>query len=160
MGHLRAKHGWKGSFEVELINPQSTMWISGRSVKIVHSRQEITSIITETKGKVGSKLIVTVQDIINSEMLKDWIPSAIYMQRADFPALDDGEFYLQDLVGFQVIDEHNKSLGSVKGFMETKSGEMLMLDNKEETLVPYLKTWIKKVDLASQTVTIFAFYEY
>jgi len=43
---------------------------------------------------------------------------AVGVPRADFPRLPEGEFYLCDLLGFELQDENAAPLGSVRGFTE------------------------------------------
>jgi 16S rRNA processing protein RimM len=79
----------------------------------------------------------------------------IIMKSDRLPQLDHGEYYWKDIIGCQVVSyTYGYNMGSVTGFMETGSNDVMVVKaNPEdglsirERLIPFIDTVIKKVDL-------------
>ena len=75
--------------------------------------------------------------------------------------MDDGEYYLYQLHGLEVINLENKNFGKIDGILGTKSNEVLIIKPTEssiddtERLIPYVKpNVIKDINLDKNTVKI------
>ena len=162
MGRSQSTHGLTGGFVVDLINAESQVWAKGKSIQLRSPNQPtpIESIIIETKGKVGQKIILKVDKIDHIDELSKILPLEIWIKRDDFVPLASDEIYLQDMLGFVVQDEAGKIFGAVKGFLETHTSTMLILNDPQETLIPFIKAWVKLVDEDLKLITIFPITEY
>lgn len=78
-----------------------------------------------------------------------------------FPELED-DFYWHDLIGCQVVNLENYTMGVVTELMETGSNDVLVVKanskdafGKQERLIPFLyEQVVKRVDLATKTITV------
>ena len=65
-------------------------------------------------------------------------------------ALDTDEYYWADLIGLEVFNEQQDLLGKVVRLMETGANDVLVVEGKKETLIPFAQPEIiKSVDLAA-----------
>jgi 16S rRNA processing protein RimM len=79
----------------------------------------------------------------------------IYVPRDDFPKLNNNEYYWADLENLKVINMENIELGIVTGLMSTGANDVLIVKNdNKETLIPYTKQVIVKVDLKQKTIKV------
>lgn len=71
--------------------------------------------------------------------------------RADeLPDLDEGEYYLHEFIGLQVIDAtDNKSLGVVVKIIETGANDVFLIrtEDDKELLLPDIESVVKEVDI-------------
>lgn len=66
--------------------------------------------------------------------------------------LADGEYYLSDLVGYELLD-HGKSVGRVTGWQETPAATLLTVAHPHgEALVPFVKAICKQVDIPGRRI--------
>ena len=70
--------------------------------------------------------------------------------------MEKDTYYFSDLVGCKVIDENSKELGEVSRVEEYPAQLTLRVKRKgqEDFLVPFVKAFIKKVDIANKKITI------
>lgn len=77
----------------------------------------------------------------------------IAVDRTDLPTLKQGEYYWDDLIGFQIINTQGKSFGVVDHFMETGANPVIATRDKTYYL-PYTKEVVKLVDLEARVIVV------
>ena len=76
--------------------------------------------------------------------------SFVYINKDDLK-LDKNEFLAVDLIAFNVII-NDINVGVIKDVFETPANEVLTLDNG--VMIPYVKAFIKKIDIKNKKVFI------
>lgn len=74
----------------------------------------------------------------------------------ELPPLEEGEYFLHDLVGLILLDHKGKRIGVVDNFMDTGGPPLLTgtrMDGKE-FMVPFAPGTIDDVDLEKGTITL------
>jgi 16S rRNA processing protein RimM len=81
--------------------------------------------------------------------------ATVCVNREDFPEPDEDEFYWIDLIGLNVINQQNESLGVVKDLMETGANDVLVVKQDDtERLIPFVAQYVINVDLASKQIVV------
>jgi len=70
--------------------------------------------------------------------------------------LDEGEYYVFDIVGLTVRDEDGNELGTVTDVLRTGSNDVYAVRDAEghELLVPALRTVVQNIDIAGGCMTV------
>jgi 16S rRNA processing protein RimM len=69
--------------------------------------------------------------------------------------LEDGRYYVDDLIGLAVVSTTGERLGTLADVMRMPGHDVYVVhDNGTEFMVPAVKEFIKAVDLAARTVTV------
>ncbi|MDH4468789.1 MAG: ribosome maturation factor RimM [Bacteriovoracaceae bacterium] len=161
MGRSVAPHGLEGCFLVELVNEHTTIWKKNLPVKLMtDSGQEFLTDLIDVKGKVQKKIILKTSSHPTLESIKSILPIQIWANRSSFPPLASNEIYLQDLVGMEVTDLDGKVRARVKGITENHVQSLLILDDNEETMIPYVPAWIHSVDTELGKIVINPFMDF
>lgn len=85
---------------------------------------------------------------------EDWIGSQILVEKKEIPPKEVGSFYNFELEGCEVFADH-KSLGIIRQVLDNSGAPLLSIDNKgEEILIPFVKAFLKKVDLDSERIEL------
>jgi 16S rRNA processing protein RimM len=103
----------------------------------------------------GNRLVVKLEGVNDRNKAILFTNYDIIMKSDRLPQLDHGEYYWKDIIGCQVVSyTYGYNMGSVTGFMETGSNDVMVVKaNPEdglsirERLIPFIDTVIKKVDL-------------
>ncbi len=75
----------------------------------------------------------------------------VFVQREEFDALPDGEYYWFEIVGLHVYDEEGRYYGRVVEIMETGSNDVYVVqDGKKEILLPMIESVVKTIDVKEQ----------
>ena len=94
-----------------------------------------------------------VTDRDGAMMLKGAI---VAVPRGEFPAVENDEYYWVDLIGLSVYNSNKEYLGIVDSLMETGANSVLVVkDNAEQFLIPFVATYISDVDLREKQITVF-----
>lgn len=94
--------------------------------------------------------LVGVDDRNGSEALDGFFIGA---PRDALPQPDSNEFYWADLIGLQVVNLQDQSLGRVGSLIETGANEVLVVeDGDRQRLLPFVGHVIKAVDVPGGTI--------
>lgn len=84
------------------------------------------------------KAIIALIDGYADRTLVDALKHVKIAVKSDqFPTLPAGEFYWSQLVGMQVIDQHEKLLGKITEILPTGSSDVLVIMGEKRYLIPY-----------------------
>lgn len=112
--------------------------------------------VTSIKGH-GDGFVATIEGVDDRDGAERLRGSEIAVPRSVLPALDpDREYYWQDLVGLDVIDQHGASLGPVRELMETGANDVLVIGEAgtRPVLVPFVEGVVLTVDLEGGRIHI------
>ena len=122
-----------------------TLEIKGKktSVELDEGLLQSAVVVAKLKG---------YDDRTQAEALKN---SRILVPRSVLPALVDGSFYWDDLVGLSVSTCGGYSLGRVSRLMETGANDVMVVIGDRERLIPFVvDAYVKQVDLDAGRITV------
>ena len=164
MGFVAHPHGIKGEAELRLVNPDPNESILDDEMKVwlfpSSSKSKISSEGEEwtlQKIRFGNKIIAQFEGIKDRTHLESLIPFEIYLDRDAFPEPEEGEVYLVDLEGMEVVNEEGNSIGKVESFSD--NGAQILLNvridpNGELLTLPYVDAFFPKTDLEKKQITM------
>ncbi len=72
----------------------------------------------------------------------------ISVNRKDAVALEEGEYFIEDLKGIKVLDTSSERNGILKDIMQTGAVDILVITiDQKEWMMPYLKEYVSEVNL-------------
>lgn len=160
LGVCRKPHGVRGAFSFHLENSNDSTLKKGSLItlkplskdsSINKEGQEFT---IKTIG-FGNKTIVELKGVDNRNTVEAMIPFAIYISREDLPELDEGEFYLSDLVGLKAIDDSGNEIGEVLRLSDNGVQDILVIKTSGENIeVLLIDQFVKEIDFEAGTVKV------
>ena len=155
LGKIIKPHGIRGEVKVRLYNCDSKTLKMGQSVWVKSEGNDPIIYVIEKLNLQSDKSRLkfkNVNDRNSAELLRDFTLSVC---RDEFPETVDEEFYLVDLIGFNVIDQAGKKVGKVSDIMENPANDILMiLDGDKEHLIPMVDDFVTLFDFEKKQVTI------
>ena len=156
IGKLGKPHGIKGFCYFHYYGSEASIFKDYKNL-IIDGEQHTTDALIEKSDRLILKL-KDCNDRNAAERLRD---KDVYISEKDLAPLDDGEYYLYQLHGLEVINLENKNFGKIDGILGTKSNEVLIIKPTEssiddtERLIPYVKpNVIKDINLDKNIVKI------
>lgn len=124
--------------------------------KLYVTLNDITQLLTIDKSLVKNRVwLVLFKDTANRNTAEALIGATVALSREDFPQTDDNEYYWVDLIGLQVINQENITLGTVDNLIETGPNSVLVVKEDQKTrLIPFVGTYIINVDLQKQQILV------
>ena len=155
MGRIAAAHGIRGLVKIQPFTEYVDSLLDYRKWWIGHEQgpwREVKIGQCEAHDKTLVAQLPDCPDRTAAEKLKGLL---IAVPRSSLPEQDEGEYYWSDLIGLAVVNEAGVPLGTVKNLLETGANEVLSVQGDSgETLIPFVASAIKRVDLKNKTIHV------
>ena len=144
LGKVGAVYGVKGWLKIHSFteDQEAILDYFPWSLKLGNNLQSVE--ITDWR-RHSKSLIVKVAGINGRDEAQALVGSEIVVNETSLPELPEGEFYLRDLIGMNVVTTKGYDLGIVSDIMETGANDVLVVKanhndgfGKKERLIPYL----------------------
>ncbi len=108
------------------------------------------------RGRVhGKGLIASLAEIGDRESARLLMGCDIAVSRSQLPELPEGEYYWCDLIGLEVYNRQDDSLGRVVEVQETGANDVLVVEGEERCLIPLLmEQFVREVDLKQGRIIV------
>lgn len=148
VGAVTNTHGLRGEVKVFPTTDDPARYKELKEVIADTGRQRF---VLEIAGVRFFKQMVIVKfkgiDDIN-DVLK-YKGAKLYVTRENAVKLEEGEYFLADLVGLRAETEEGKVLGSIRDVLQTGANDVYVIQNEDgkDLLVPAIKDCVKEIDL-------------
>jgi 16S rRNA processing protein RimM len=101
----------------------------------------------------NGRALLSLDGIDTIEAAKSLVGLSLFLPDSYLPALDDDEFYIHELIGFELTDQHLGRIGTVENIYELPTQNALVLTYQgKEVLVLMQSEWIVEFDKAKKTL--------
>lgn len=159
VGIISSVHGIKGEVKVYPTTDEPEKFRNLKEVYIVNesslkNTEEIRKKIESVKF-FKNMVILKMQDIDTPEEARKYIKYDLYIDRKDAIPLEEGENYIGDLIGLNVITDTGEHLGVVYEVFPTGANHVLEVKHKEKhILIPYIKDCILEVNIEEEKILV------
>ncbi|SHI93473.1 16S rRNA processing protein RimM [Cruoricaptor ignavus] len=146
LGKITRTHGLAGNVILKLDTDQPDFYeklesffveINGLLVPFFVERQQWT--------KDNSKIITFKNASL--QMAEQTVGKDVYLPLSTLPELTGNQFYYHEVLGFQVLDDEGKEIGSIQQINDQTSQHLFIVDSgKKEIIIPIIKDWIAEVN--------------
>ena len=179
-------HGLRGEVSLNLMNPDHEESILKPGLKVwlfpkmdqTHLQKDVSRVKESTLSKEGEqwviekmrwgrKVLCLLKGIEDRTHLEKLLPFEIYLEREFFPAPQEGEVYLVDLIGAEVWefdarehadfhDSQKKRVGTLKRFAHNGAQIILLIqtDEGEEILLPFIDQFVPLVKESEKKIFV------
>ena len=79
----------------------------------------------------------------------------VFVVLGDSPAPPDGRYFVHDLIGLEVVDEHGSPIGTLTDVQSFPAQDVWIVDrNGREIMIPAVREFVRSVDLESGRVVV------
>ena len=147
-GRIVNTHGVTGEVKIEvwLDSPEyfrtfKRLFLNGEEKKILSARPHKQFVIARLEG---------VDDLNAAMALKG---KTVEVLRAD-AHLKDGEFFVQDILGFTVVDEDGHTVGKLVDAFETPASMLYVVRGESEHLIPAVREFIVGINAEKEEIRV------
>lgn len=152
IGKIVAPHGVRGDIRIMPLTDRPEQFLNLSYLLLEDSRQLTVKAARFHKRMVlvSTKEITTMND---AELLRD---KKILIRAEDLPPLEEGRFYVADLIGLPVFDEEGKQLGTFKDSITTGSNDVYIVavPGGKDLLIPALKIYVREINLQEKRIVV------
>ena len=153
IGKFRRPHGIKGEIVMsvltdfpELVHPGQMVYVGER-----HTPYQVRSVRWH-----GADLLVALEELPDRTAVEIFRNIMVYMKTKDIPELPEGEYYIHQLVGLEVVTDQGQYLGKIKEILVTGANDVYLVESEEgkEILLPVIEQVVLDIDHESEKVIV------
>lgn len=152
IGKIVAPHGVRGDIRILPLTEKPEQFLEldyllladGRRLTLKHARfhkRMVLAAVAEINSMNEAELLRGQEVLINAE---------------DLPELEEGQFYVADLIGLPVYDEQGAQIGTFKDALTTGSNDVYVIavPGAKDILLPALKIYVKEINPAEKRIVV------
>jgi 16S rRNA processing protein RimM len=163
LGYVKRAHGLTGWVHIVSYNPESDLFVPGQKLTLwkgtvtrsdmptggedVLKREGRLLTVAEVRVANGAFLVQfeSIRSRTTAEALKG---HGVYIERSKLPPLQEGEFYLYDVIGLQAVGPDGKQYGTVVGFSSNGPQDLVVIRRDDrEYMLPVVSELVDSLDL-------------
>lgn len=154
IGSIVNTHGLKGEVKVKPQTHFADIRFAKGARMYRKQADEMQELIVRSAREHKGMVLVCFEDFDDINQVEAWKGSALFIKEEQLEKLDEDEIYYRDLMKMQVQSVDKELLGQVVEIIETGANVVIRVQGEKELLVPYVKRFIKEVDMEKKLLTI------
>ena len=140
---------------IEQLLEDDAVFGPGRSVQISSGKTAEWKTEIELFRRQHGRFIVKLRGVDTISDAEKYIGSEIQILASELPAPQEGSFYTFQLRGCRVFEPNGEYIGTIVDVFDSGGTEILRVDREnEETLIPFAKSFLKKIDLDQRRIEV------
>ena len=156
VGVIANTHGVRGEVKVFPTTDAPARFKKLKNVILDTKREKITLDIQEVKF-FKNLVILKFKGIDNINDIEKYKGCDLLVTRENATPLNEGEYYIADLIDMVVVDEEDKELGVMYDVLQTGANDVFVVklnDTDKELLLPNIPECVLNVDLEQRKITV------
>ena len=151
IGRVGAAHGIRGELRIIPLTDFPERFAALREVMVGDELLHIESVKPQ-----GKNFLMRFREYTVREDAQKLTGRLLTVARAEAAPLDEGEYYVFDIVGLTVYDEENTELGTVENVLRTGSNDVYAVRSEDgrEILIPALRKAVRTIDVPNGRMTV------
>ncbi len=148
LGSITRKHGTSGDVVVYMDTDQPQAYTQLESVLVKSDGGLVPFFIEKITPLKEQQYRFTFEEIQSISEAEEWIGAELYLPLTLLPALDGKKFYYHEVLGFEVEDAIEGTIGTIDEVLDRPSQPLIALSSPEgeEILIPAIDDFIQKID--------------
>lgn len=153
IGYILKPHGLKG--EVTMALDADAPELDSIESVFLENNERLVPYFIEAVSVRGVKAFVKFEDVNSPEAAEAISKSAVYLSKASREKSGRGEFYDDEIIGFEVMDEEVGLLGKITEVTAAGPNKLLSVDhNGKEVLIPVNGPFITSINKSKKKVSV------
>lgn len=145
-GKIVGVFGLKGELKV-ISESDTNRFIKDNELYLGKNETKLQKVKVSSSRVHKGMYLITINDLFDINLVEKYVGLNFYIDREEMDDLEDGEFYLDDLIGLKVINQNNEVLGPVVEVLDLYHPVIeIELKNGKKILMPFVKEYVKGVD--------------
>jgi len=150
--------GVSGEVTARVASGDAGQWVGLKTVTLRGGAQDGRRFEVEAARAYRDRLVLKLKGIENGDAAAGLRGADIVAAAEDVPALPEGRYWLDALLGATVIDDRRGVLGTVADVIETGGGEVLSVTSGEEggdeILIPLVRAFVHGFEADRRTIRV------
>jgi 16S rRNA processing protein RimM len=149
MGRVAGAYGVRGWLKVapgggvlDTLAGAAEWWIGARPYAVAEAKVH------------GATVVARLEGLANREQALALKGQEVCVRREALPPPGEGHYYLDDLVGLEVVNEQGERLGVVKRIFSNGAQDVMEVTGERTHLMPWVPSVVKDVDLTARRIVV------
>lgn len=153
IGYVAKTHGLKG--EVTIVLGQECPDLNSIKSLLVERSGQLIPYFIDTVSLKGDKAFLKLENVNTPDEAHALKGSSLFMPLKERPRLAKGEFYNDEVIGFEVVDDTKGALGHVEEVFEQGPNRHLILFlNSKEIMIPVNGPFITGINKTKKKISV------
>ncbi len=154
IGNIFKAHGLKGEVSVYLL-PDAPEHFNETTAIFLKIKGSLVPYIIEGLSLKHDRAFLKLEDVDNKEAADLLKGTELYLPTEQRPELPKGEFYNEELIGFEVSDAKMGKLGQVSEVQQSGLSRLLAVSHQDrEVLIPLNTPLIVSINMNNRTISV------
>jgi len=160
MGRIVQPHGISGELKIAPETDDPNRFHALKTIYVGPTMESAVSFdilsVRLQPSKYGITVVVRLAGINSRDEVEKLKKLKVYALESDLPELEDGEYFLSDLIDMQVCLPDKTDVGVVIDVIEGQSQNLLVVsrEGKPNALIPMVEEFIVEIDFDSNMISI------
>ncbi len=165
VGRIADAWGIKGWFKVlpYSAHPEalfsSKRWFLMPSERGAQTFTGVARLAVKEAKEHSDSVVASAHDIDDRSAAEALRGARIFVSRSSFPTAADDEYYWVDLIGLDVLNRQDETLGTVRELLSTGLQTVLVLEYNQdgktcERMIPFVSAYVDDVDLKARRIRV------
>lgn len=152
IGAIVAPHGVRGEFRIMPLTETPDIFLRLEHI-FLEDGSKLSILAVRFHKNV---LLVKAKEVDSMDAAEQLRGLKVLVECDALPPLEDGQYYVSDLIGFEVKDESNMVIGFLKEVLSTGSNDVFVIKSitGEEILLPALKVNVNEISLQNREIRV------
>jgi 16S rRNA processing protein RimM len=154
LGRFGRPHGIRGAVWLWPHNESSDLLKPGRTIQVGTTADDVRGYEVEEARRDGAGYVLRLKGVADRDLAGSLNGMLWYEVRENFPPPAADEYYHVDLVGLMARSEDGAVIGRIDEVWDAPASVILVIHGDREVLVPFVETYLSKVDVAGGEVVL------
>lgn len=155
VGEIGGAHALRGWVRVRPFQMPAPSLTAGRQVLLEQDGQRRAALVTHAAPHGRGLVLLGLEGVVDRTAAEALRGAVLLVRRADLPALEEDEYWHDELVGFDVVTLDGTVVGSVTRIMSNGLHDVLEVRaGDREYLIPVVADVVRAIDRPARRVRI------
>ena len=157
IGYVSAAHGVKGEVRITPLTDFPERFDHMDTLSLYLNGALVRSLkVLRVRGHEGKGELIIESDMQDRDEAQLLVGASVLIDPEDRVSLPEGSFWVDDLIGLQVVDNEGKILGVVDNIISTGGKDVYEIKDEsgKQHYVPAVDDFVKEIDIPSGKIRI------
>ncbi len=165
VGRIADAWGVKGWFKVISFSPEpealfsSKRWFLLPTERGLKTFEGVARLAIKEAKEHSDTVVACAHDVLDRTAAEALRGARIFVARSSFPTASTDEYYWVDLIGLEVFNRAEESMGTVRELLSTGPQTVLVMDymqdgKLQERMIPFVSAFVDEVDLKARRIRV------
>ncbi|MCD6425822.1 MAG: 16S rRNA processing protein RimM [Anaerolineales bacterium] len=153
IGKFRRPHGIRGEIRMTVLTDFPELISPGQ---VIYAGERYSAYTVREIRWHGGDILVSLKELPDRTAVEIFRNVMVYMKSEDMPELPEGDYFIHQLVGMEVITDQGEKLGTLKEILITGANDVYLVESPEgkELLIPAIEDVVLDINQDSGQILV------